>query len=206
IEGGRMTKIPRRNVLKGLAAGALAASGVSSLLHPSPSVAADLRYSPEEGAELKLLRWKPFVQGDEAQWLANTRKFTEQTGVRVVVETVNLVDIRAKAHLAASVGAGPDILVGGGDDPQLYPDQCLDVTELANYLGEKYGGWYDACGRNCRLNDRWLALGLAFYPFCVVYRESMIKTAGFGDIPRDLAGFLKLCQALQARATPVGLT
>jgi multiple sugar transport system substrate-binding protein len=201
-----MAQVLRRDVLKGLAAGALAASGIASLLRPNTSVAADLRYSPEKGAELKLLRWKPFVQGDEDQWLANAHKFTEQTGVRVLVETVNLSDIRAKAHLAASVGAGPDILVGGGDDPQLYPDQCLDLTELANYLGEKYGGWYDACRHNCTLDGRWLALGLAFYPFCVVYRESMIKAVGFGDIPQDLPGFLRLCQALKARGTPVGLT
>ena len=47
---------------------------------------------------------------------------------------------------------------------------------------------------------------MAFFPFCVVYRESMVKAAGFSDIPRDLPGFLKLCQALKARGTSPGLT
>ena len=201
-----MANIGRRDVLKGIAAGAFAVSGVAPLLQPNTGVAADLRYAPEKGAELKLLRWKPFVQGDEEQWTANTRKFTEQTGIRVLLDTVNLADIRAKAHLAASVGAGPDLLVGGGDDAQLYPDKCLDLTELADYLGNKYGGWYDTCRYNCKLDDHWLALGLAFYPSCVVYRESMVKAAGFSDIPRDLPGFLRLCQALKTRGTPVGLT
>ena len=32
---------------------------------------------PETGAKLRVLRWKRFVQGDEDQWLANTKKFTE---------------------------------------------------------------------------------------------------------------------------------
>jgi len=200
-----MAKLPRRHVLKGLAAGALAASGLTAMLRPNVGKAAELRYAPEKGAELKLLRWKPFVQGDEEQWQANTRRFTELTGVRVVVETVNLADIRAKAHLAASVGTGPDILFGTSDDPQLYPDQCLDVTELANYLGDKYGGWYDACRRNCSVDNRWHALAPAFYPSCIVYRESMIKAAGFNAVPADLTGFLRLCQALNAHGTPAGL-
>jgi multiple sugar transport system substrate-binding protein len=117
-----------------------------------------------------------------------------------------LSDIDAKAHLAASVGAGPDILLSAGQDPQLYPDQCLDLTELATYLGEKYGGWYDTCRQYCTLANRWLALGLAFYPYCVVYRKSMIEAAGYSDIPNSLPQFLKFCQALKARGTPVGLT
>jgi multiple sugar transport system substrate-binding protein len=33
----------------------------------------------------------------------------------------------------------------------------------------------------------------------------MVKAAGFDGIPRDFDGFLKLCQALKARGTPVGL-
>jgi multiple sugar transport system substrate-binding protein len=192
----------RRDVIKALGATAAAAAIPSAGVRAAP----EYHVVPEKGAELKLLRWKSYVQGDEDQWLANTRKFTEQTSVRVQVENVNLADITSKAHVAASVGAGPDLLVGFYEDQQLYPDQCLDVTELATYLGEKYGGWYDACRQYCTLASRWLALGLAFYPYCVVYRESMVKAAGFSDIPRDLTGFLKLCQALKARVTPVGLT
>jgi multiple sugar transport system substrate-binding protein len=33
--------------------------------------AADVRFTPEKGAELRVLRWKRFVQGDEEQWMAN---------------------------------------------------------------------------------------------------------------------------------------
>jgi multiple sugar transport system substrate-binding protein len=51
----------------------------------------------------------------------------------------------------------------------------------------------------------WVSLGIAFYPYCVEYRESMLKAAGFSEIPHDLPAFLKLCQALKSRGTPVGL-
>jgi multiple sugar transport system substrate-binding protein len=38
----------------------------------------------------------------------------------------------------------------------------------------------------------------------MVYRESMVRAAGYSSIPRDLPEFLKLCQALKARGTPAG--
>jgi len=199
-----MRKVERRDVLKALGAAALAASGGMALGRRAKA-ATELRYAPEKGAELKVLRWKRFVQGDEDLWTSNTRKFTEQTGVRVRVENVSTDEILPKAAMAASVGAGPDIVMGSPDSPQLYPNKCVDLTDLASYLGQKYGGWYDICQRYGRHDGRWISLTIAVVSYCVVYRESMVKAAGFSEIPRDLEGFLKLCQALKAQGTPVGL-
>jgi multiple sugar transport system substrate-binding protein len=198
-----MRKVVRRNALKALGAATIAACGAMPL-GLKLAGAADLRYVPETGAALKALRWKRFVQGDEDVWAANTRKFTEQTGVAVQVESVNGEDLRPKGAMAANVGAGPDILIGPSDMPQLYPDRCIDLTEVANYLGRKYGGWYDACQRYGTLDGRWISLPVAVIAYCVVYRESMIRDAGYSAIPRDLTGFLKLCQALKAHGRPAG--
>jgi multiple sugar transport system substrate-binding protein len=199
-----MRKI-RRDALKALGAAALAASG-GMTLRQKIAGAAETRYPLEQGAQLKVLRWKRFVQGDEDLWIANTRKFTEQTGVPVQVESVNGEEIRAKGAMAASVGAGPDIIMGAPDMPRLYPEKCVNLTDVAAYLGEKYGGWYDVCQRYCVSDGRWIALSMAIVSYCVVYRDSMVKAVGFSEIPRDLAGFLKLCQALKARGTPAGFT
>ena len=194
----------RREALKALGAGVLAASLPHVVGRNAAAAAPPLRYPPEKGAHLRFLRWKRFVQGDEDQWLESTRQFTEHTGVPVQVESVSLEDLPSKAAMAANVGAGPDIVMGSYGQPQLYPDKCLDLSELANYLAAKYGGWYDAVKAYCTSEGRWIALGLAFPTSCVVYRESMIKAAGFSTIPRDLDGFLKLCRALSARGTPAG--
>ena len=32
-------------------------------------------------------------------------------------------------------------LAGWAADPHLYADKILDMTDLADYLGKKYGGW-----------------------------------------------------------------
>ena len=192
----------RRTVLKALGAATLAATG--GVLLPDIAQAAPLRYQAETGAALKLLRWKRFVQGDEDVWMANTQKFTRDTGVPVQVESVNIEELRSKGAMAANVGAGPDIVMGAPDMPHLYADKCVEVTELAAYLAQKYGGWYDVCERYGIDDGRWIALPMAVIAYCVVYRESMIRAAGFSGIPRDLPGFLKLCQALKSRGTPAG--
>ena len=186
--------------MKALAAAAAAAGGLAS-----SGAGAQPRAPIEKGAELRLLRWKRYVQGDEDRWMANTAGFTQRTGVAVRVESIVGEELRAKGAMVASVGAGPDILVGSPEMPHQYAEKCVDLTEVAEYLGQKYGGWYDVCRRSCILDGRWIAMSIAVVSFCVVYRQSMVQAAGFDAIPRDFAGFLRLCQGLKARGTPVGL-
>mgnify|MGYP003694102337 CR=1 FL=1 len=61
------------------------------------------------------------------------------------VESQGWEDLRPKAAVAANVGKGPDIVYGWYDDAHQYPDKLVDVTDIAEYLDKKYGGWYDVC-------------------------------------------------------------
>ena len=198
-----MTEFSRRDVLKAAGATALSAA-TSGLLGPRSAQAANLSYKPEAAAELRVLRWKRFVQGDEDQWMANTKKFTQLTGVAVRVDSENFEDIRPKAAVAANIGSGPDIVLGWYDDPHQYADKLLDLSELATYLDGKYGGWYDVCRRYCVHDGRWIAIGAGFLGGCLVYRRSMLQAAGYDKPPATTDGFLKLCQALKAKSKPVG--
>jgi multiple sugar transport system substrate-binding protein len=198
-------RISRRNLLRtgaGLAAGAAG----SRLILPRSAAAQDLSYAPEEGASLRVLRWSPFVQGDEDQWIANTQRFTEQTGIEVRIDKESWEDIRPKAAVAANVGSGPDIMWVWFDDAQQYPDSLLDVTELADYLGGKYGGWYDGPKAYATRDGVALGLPLATIGNAIAYRDSWVKDAGFSEFPKDTAGFLELCRALQAKGHPAGFT
>jgi len=199
-----MRRFTRRHFLR--TAGAATALGAAgSFLEARSARAADLRFDPEKGAKLRVLRWKRFVQGDEDQFLANTKRFSDRTGVEVRVDAENWEEVRPKAAVAANVGAGPDIIIATDEDPQQYPEQLLDVTDLADYLGQKYGGWFDQCRDFGMYKGRWIAIPIAAGGGAVVYRKSMVNAAGFSDIPKDLSGFLNLCRALKARGTPPGL-
>jgi multiple sugar transport system substrate-binding protein len=163
-----------------------------------------LNLRPEKGARLRVLRWKRFVQGDEDAWTAHTVKFTKATGIPVSIDNEPWEDVRPKAAAAANLGSGPDVIIGFFDDPQQYPDKLVDLTDLADYLGARYGGWYETCVRYGTKDGRWVGLPLGCAGLALVYRESHVKAAGFATFPKDTAGFLRLCQALKAKGTPPG--
>jgi multiple sugar transport system substrate-binding protein len=200
-----MSDTKRRDFLKataGVAAGS--ALGAGSALFAPEALAQTYKATPEKGATLRVLRWKRFVQGDEDVWAANTKKFTEMTGIPVRVDAEGWEDVRPKAAVAANVGSGPDIIISTMEDAHQYPEKLVDVTDLANYLGNKYGGWYPLAKDYAMHGNKWVAIMMGAAGNAIVYRESAVKAAGFDSVPRDMAGFLKLCQALKAKGTPAG--
>jgi multiple sugar transport system substrate-binding protein len=161
--------------------------------------------SPEKGAKLRVLRWSRFVQGDIDQYMKNVQAFTKKTGIEVRVDNESWEDVRPKAAVAANTGAGPDIILGTNDDANLYPEKLLDVSDLCNYLGKKYGGWYPVCEQYLRPDGkRWLGVPLGAAGSMMVYRESMLKAAGYDAFPKTTDEFLKMMQALKAKGTPGG--
>ncbi|MDO1582956.1 ABC transporter substrate-binding protein [Rhizobium oryzicola] len=194
--------IKRRTFLAGTA-GLAGAAGLSGLGF-TPAYAAEPTYTPEKGASLRLLRWTPFVKGDEDAWLANTKKFTEATGVEVRIDKESWEDIRPKAAVAANVGSGPDLVMCWFDDAHQYPDKLTDLTELGTYLDGKYGGFYDGVKGYATREGKYIAMPLTAIGNAVVYRDSHMKAAGFSEFPKDTKGFLELCKAMKAKGTPAG--
>lgn len=196
-----MNDLTRRDVLKAGVATTAAVAGAG--LMPEAAHAAWTN-QPEPNASLRVLRWKQFVEGDIISFTASTKKFTEKTGIKVRVDTESWEDVRPKAAVAANVGAGPDIIIDTNDDPFKFPEKLVDLTDLADYLGGKYGGWYDTCRQYGMHNKRWITLPQGVNVSCINYRVSAIQKAGFEKIPEDLPSFLKLCQKLKGTPTPAG--
>lgn len=195
----------RRKFLKTTAGVAAGTAVAAPALWSTSAHAQQWNNVPEKGARLRVLRWSRFVQGDIDQYMANVKKFTEQTGIEVRVDNEGWEDVRPKAAVAANTGAGPDIILSTNDDANLYPDKLVEVTDLANYLGGKYGGWYPVCEQYLRPNGKnWIGIPLGAAGNAMVYRSSHIKAAGFDKFPNDMDGFLKLCKALKEKGTPAG--
>jgi multiple sugar transport system substrate-binding protein len=197
-----MGNFKRRDVLKmtaGLAAGVPLLRGADALAQ-----SANFTYRPEKGAKLRVLRWRRFVQGDEDAFMAHVKRFSEKFGVEVRVDNEGWEDVRPKAAVAANVGSGPDIIYGWFDDPHQYPDKLVDLTDVANYLGAKYGGWYDVARTYASRDGKWIGLPLGAAGATFVHRISHVQAAGFKEFPKDTAGFLELCKAMKAKGTPAG--
>jgi multiple sugar transport system substrate-binding protein len=199
--------ISRRDLLRTTAAGVAAGAVGSKLLLPGSALAQapELKFEPEQGASLRVLRWSKFVQGDEDLWMANTAKFTETTGVQVRIDNESWEDVRPKAAVAANVGSGPDIIIGWFDDPHQYPDKLVPLTDLAEYLGNKYGGWYDAAQRYGQKDGEWIGLPLGAAGACMVYRISRVQEAGYERFPTDYREVMDCAKKLNAKGHKIGM-
>ena len=172
---------------------------------PKADVAAP-KLTPENGASLRVLRPARFVEPDEVIFRANTEKFTKATGIAVKVDFVGWEDLRQQAAVSANTGAGPDVILGWAEDPHVYSDKVSELSDVAEYLGKKYGGWQflaEKYGKKAGTNN-WIGLPFGGSTGPIVYRKSAVKDAGFDAIPNDHAGFLKLCQALKKNNKPAG--
>ncbi len=200
-------QITRRDALAlGVSAAALAATGASA---QSPIKAADVaapKFEIEKGATLRLLRPVRFVQADEDVFRANAAKFTKDTGVEVKVDFVGWEDINQQTAVTSNSGAGPDIIIGFSDAPHIYVDKLIELTDVADYIGKKYGGWLNlakAYGMKAKSNA-WIGLPFGATAGPLIYRKSILKSVGFDKAPEDPAGFLDLCKQLQKAGKPAG--
>jgi multiple sugar transport system substrate-binding protein len=187
-----------------LAATALAAVMVAGA--PTiASAACELTYQPEEGAELTLLRWKRFVQSEEDAFMQIVENFKNDCGVTVNVQSESLDDVQPKASVAANVDQGPDMVWGLYSLPHLFPDKLVDVTDLADLLGSKYGGWVDSAKAYGMSGDKWIDIPIAYNGNMINYRESALEEAGFDSFPTDTDGFMELAKKLKEIDKPMGV-
>jgi multiple sugar transport system substrate-binding protein len=183
------TNLTRRTVVKG--GMALATAGTltgSALLEWAKAWAQTAQWIPERGAQLSLLRWKYFVQAEDEAFVAAMDAFTKATGVKINLIRESGDDIQPKASVAANIGAGPDLIWGYYSLPHLFANKCLDVTDVADYLGGKYDGW----ARRAPLStEKALGIGGSESPCASPARLSIIGYRPFGkqatpNSPRQL--------------------
>lgn len=200
-----MIRMNRRRLLQGTAVlGASAAFAGPALLERARAWAQEMPFQPEEGASLRMLRWSRFVESEAQAFNELLDAFTQATGVSVQLDSEFFEDLRPKAAVAANVGDGPDIIWGIHADAHLYPDAMLDITDVAEHLGGKYGGWYDSAQYYGVRDGKWITLPFVFSGNLINYRQSMVQAAGFEQFPTTTDDMLVLAQKLKENGTPMG--
>jgi multiple sugar transport system substrate-binding protein len=201
-----MTLFTRRTLVQGgtafAAAGALAGSG----LHEWATAWAQAApWKPEKGAQLSMLRWKYFVQSEDDAFIALIDAFTKATGVKVNVTRESYEDIPPKASVAANTNAGPDLFWGLFSLPHLFPQKCVDVTDVADYLGKKYGGWVPTAIAYGKSGNKWICIPICYGGNMMNYRISAMQKAGFSKFPATTEELLAYAKATKRNNTPGGM-
>ena len=200
-----MTMITRRALVQsGTAVAAAGALTGPALLDWAKAWAQTTPWKPEKGAKLSMLRWKYFVQSEDDQFVKLIDAFTKATNVNVTISRESYEDVQPKASVAANTGAGPDMFWGLYSLPHLFPQKCLDVTDVANYLGKKYGGWVASAQKYAMSGKKWIAIPVCYSGNMLNYRLEASKKAGFSKFPTSTDEFLEYAKAMKKNNTPGG--
>lgn len=201
-----MIIITRRTLMQGgsalAAASAITGSGLTEWAQAWAQTAP---WKPEKDAQLSILRWKYFVQSEDDAFVALMDSFSRATGVKVTISRESYEDVQPKAAVAANTGAGPDLVWGLYSLPHLFPEKCLEVTDVADYLGRKYGGWVPSAISYGRSGNKWIAIPVCYAGSEMNYRIEASHKAGFSKFPATTDELLAYAKAMKAQGTPGGM-
>jgi multiple sugar transport system substrate-binding protein len=201
-----MMNFTRRTLVQsGTALAAAGALAGPALLDWAKAWAQSAPWKPEKGAQLSMLRWKYFVQSEDDAFVKLIEAFTQATGVKVSISRESYEDVQPKASVAANTGAGPDLFWGLYSLPHLFPQKCMDVTDVADYLGKKYGGWVSSAVTYGKSGNKWISVPVCYSGNLLNYRISALKKAGMSTFPTTTDEFLEFAKATRRNNTPGGM-
>src|SRR6266852_1270976 len=175
-----MARVSRRNFLKLSGGGAIAAKtgGIAAILASgrAPAFA--------QATNVHWLRWVDFVPAsDEVMRKEIVPACQKALGITLKFETINANDIQARTTAAIQSGAGPDVICGVNNWPQLYAESVVDVSDLAEEIGKAQEGFYTVSRAVANDGKKWIGV-----PWCIVgaqiaYRKSWFEEAGYSKFP-----------------------
>jgi multiple sugar transport system substrate-binding protein len=133
----------------------------------------------KQGSTISLLLWSHFVPAYD-DWLEQFGKdWGSKNNVTVKVDHVSTNDLPARIAAEASAGAGHDIIeFNGVIQTRTYADKFVDVSDVANAVGSKYGGWIDMAKSVGQVEGAWKAVLDYFIAQPNIYRKDYFDQVG----------------------------
>jgi multiple sugar transport system substrate-binding protein len=156
-----------------------------------------------QGTRLHLVQWSHFVPAADQLFDKQAEEFGKQAGVQMQIERIGQNDLQARATAAIQSGAGADIMILANNHAHLYESALVDVSDVAEAIGAKQGGWHDYAKVNCHANGRWIGVPQFIISWAITYREDWLKEAGF-EYPKTWDDFRKVGRAMKAKGRPFG--
>jgi multiple sugar transport system substrate-binding protein len=191
-----MTKLirpaSRRDVLKiaGLA-------GAGAMFGAQPSRAAT--------KSLTLVHENSFIPPYDA-YFKNTLApaYEKATGIKVNYELISVGSLQTRVTSIAETGSGPDLTLMEFNWPYLFDERLVDVTDIAEKIGQMSGGWQEPIKEAVIVNGKWKAIPFGNIGQLMVWRTDWFAEAGFKQFPDTWDELLEAGTKLKKAGHPFG--
>jgi len=195
--------ITRRRFLKTVGVGVAAAGSLpGKVFGQAPAV---LR-----GTRLAILQGTYFVAPAQDLYKRQAQEWGNANGVTVATDFLNWPDLQPKIGAAVQAG-GVDILELWPSWNFLYRDNLIDMTEEAEEVGRRGGGFEPYVLNSAKVEGRYLGIPSGQSNNSVNYRISYFKEAGVANaddgtkLDMTWDEYFAIAKKLKARGKPFGL-
>ena len=167
----------------------------------------DARQAPAQikGTSLRMLLWSHYVPAYDVWFDKFTKEWGEKTGVKVRVDHMPHLELPARYAAEFAAGSGHDLIyfVGQILTGQYYRN-LVDLSDVAEGLGKKYGGWLESSKSAAQVSGAWYAVPDFFISIPVLWRKDLFGSVGLGE-PKTWDDLRKAAGQLKAKGHPTGM-
>jgi multiple sugar transport system substrate-binding protein len=150
-----------------------------------------------------LLTYSLFVPEMNDLFQEFTNAWATEKGVQVELEYVSTSDIAARVASAIETNSGPNI-VQFTSPPANLVNGLVDITDVADTIGEQQEGWYPAAQAVSTVEGRWYAVPVGSNTLMVNYREDWFGEVGYESFPDTWEDMLEAGRVLKEAGHPYG--
>lgn len=154
---------------------------------------------------LTLMHESSFIPAYDA-YVKNTLApaYEKATGIKLSYDTVSVGSLQTRVTTAAETGSGPDVTCLAFNWPFLFDEKLVDVTDIAETIGKKGGGWHASAQEAVMVNGKWKAVPFGNIGQLMNYRIDWFNEAGIKDFPDTWDGLLEAGIKLKKAGRPFG--
>ena len=190
--------VSRRGFLK-VAGGGVAGSSLLTML------AARQAPAQIKGTTLRILTWSHYIPAYDVWFDKWSAQWGEKNGVKVKVDHIPHLEIPARMAAEFAAGAGHDIINNNSTIlARLYYKSLLDLTDVFDGLGKKYGGWIPAAKSPIEVEGRIYGIPQYYILLPMLWRKDLFEANGLK--PPDTWELARVAaRTLKSKGNPAGI-
>jgi multiple sugar transport system substrate-binding protein len=188
----------RRHFLRA-SGGALAGASLATML--------DARKAPAQtkGGTLRILTWSHFIPAYDVWFDKFAEDWGSKNGVKVRVDHIPHLEIPARMAAEYAAGTGHDLILNNATIlARLYYKSLLDLTDVYEGMGKKFGGWIPAAKSPVEVDGRIYGIPLYYILLPMLWRKDLFDAANL-KAPDTWELARVAARTLKAKGHPTGI-
>jgi multiple sugar transport system substrate-binding protein len=171
----------------------------------SPAAAKPAALPRLDGVTLSVVQWQSFIPDADPFFKKQIEDdFMKQTGATVNIEFINANDLQPKAAAAIQSGSGPDIFQFQYNQPHIYKDALVDVSDVAEEIKRSTGDFFSAIEAATNVDGKYLGVPHDFVGNAMHWRKSWFQEAGASAFPKTFDELFTVGKKLKDNGHPIG--